>query len=376
MASMIDAHLAAELPEAEVSRIALAPSEEIGDDGARREVAHGEAIHVRMRPDAPIQVLFTGHYDTVYPADSTFQEPRVVETGVMNGPGVTDMKGGVLVMLEAARALETHSQSGTVGYQILLSPDEEIGSPASAPHLARLAKQAHLGMTYEPATSPEGMLAGARKGSGNFTAVARGRAAHAGRAPEAGRNAIALLAEFVGALTELHGARDGLTVNPARITGGGPYNVVPDQAVLRFNIRVAAPDDQSFVETNMRALEKAFSDREGFALTIHGVFQRPPKVLDARHEALFEAMRRCGADLGQDLAWRPTGGCCEGNNLAAAGLPNIDTLGVRGGAIHSENEFLIMESLAERAQLSALFLMRLAEGDFPELTKEVHGCAS
>lgn len=339
----------------------LRPSLEITPEGRQREQAHTDSLRLTVRPEAPVQVALTGHYDTVYPAESPFQQVTSRVDGALNGPGVADMKGGIAVMLAALRAFESHPLAHRVGYRVLLSPDEEIGSLASAPLLAELGATAQVGLTYEPALS-DGGLAGARKGSGNFHLVVRGRAAHAGRDFAAGRNAVALAARLAGELDRLNGKRDGLTLNIARIDGGAPLNMVPDTAVLRFNVRLADADSARFIEGEIDRLV-AQDHGEGFSVERHGGFTRPPKPFDAAQQALFGKAREAGALIGQALTWKPSGGVCEGNNLHAAGVPNIDTLGVRGGDIHSEAEYAWPDSFAERAQLSALLLMKLASGE-------------
>ncbi|MFQ5535684.1 MAG: M20/M25/M40 family metallo-hydrolase, partial [Sphingomonadales bacterium] len=205
--------------------------------------------------------------------------------------------------------------------------------------------------------------AGARKGSGNFTAVMRGRAAHAGREHHLGRNAVAALAEFITGIDALNGQREGMTVNAAMIDGGKALNVVPDMALCRFNIRVEQPADQTWIEDELVALRARIGQRDGITIEFHGGFGRPPKVLSDHNGYLFRLFSDCGERLGITIAHKPTGGCCDGNNLAAAGLANIDTLGVRGGNIHSAEEFLLLDSLTERAKLTALFLMKLGAGE-------------
>jgi glutamate carboxypeptidase len=158
-------------------------------------------------------------------------------------------------------------------------------------------------------------------------------------------------------------ARDpALKINPARIDGGGPNNVVPDRAVLRVNLRPKTPDDQARAQRLLDALIASVAAEHDVTITAHGGFGRPPKPMTPAAERLFDLVRRCGADLGQQIGWKATGGVCDGNNIAACGVPNVDTMGVRGGAIHSDEEYLIVESLAERAALSALTILRLAEG--------------
>ena len=346
---------------AEVIRIPTQGSTTVGDDGAVQAVAHADALRITARASAPIQVVLTGHYDTVFPADSRFQSVTTRSDGALNGPGVADMKGGISVMLAALEAFETHPDRANLGWTVLLSPDEEIGSPASAPLLATLGAAGHVGMTYEPALA-DGTMAGARKGSGNYHLIVTGKAAHAGRAFHEGANAIAGAAIIAAALHALNGRREGVTVNVAKISGGGALNVVADNAVVRFNVRV--PDAQSAAWiTDAVAEIVAAPPFDGLTLDLHGGMTRAPKPMDASQTALFEAVRATGALLGQPIAWTPSGGVCEGNNLHAAGLPNIDTLGVRGGDIHSDQEFAWPDSFVERAQLSALILCKLATGE-------------
>ena len=346
---------------ADVVRIPTQGSTTIGDDGAVKAVAHADALKITARPKAPIQVVLTGHYDTVFAADSRFQTVTTRADGALNGPGIADMKGGISVMLAALEAFETHPDHANVGWTILLSPDEEIGSPASAPLLARLGAAGHVGMTYEPALA-DGTMAGARKGSGNYHLIVTGRAAHAGRAFHEGANAVAGAAIIAAALHALNGQREGVTVNVAKISGGGALNVVADNAVVRFNIRV--PDAQASAWV-VEAIDRivAVPPFDGLTLDLHGGMTRAPKPMDASQTALFEAVHQTGGLLGQSIAWTPSGGVCEGNNLHAAGLPNIDTLGVRGGDIHSDQEFAWPDSFVERAQLSALILCKLASGE-------------
>lgn len=340
----------------------LAPSIEIAADGQEREQQHPPAIAVIVRPEAPVQVVLTGHYDTVYPADSRFQSVVTRPDGALNGPGIADMKGGVSVILAALQAFETHPDAGRVGYRVLLSPDEEIGSLASAPVLAEFGRLGHVGLTYEPSMLPDGTLAGERKGSGNFHIRVTGKSAHAGRDFAIGRNAITAAARIAGALDALNGRRDGVTLNVAKIDGGSPLNVVPDIAVVRFNVRFPDAEAAAWLEAGIAGALRA-GEGDGLGVSLHGGFTRPAKPFNAAQTELFGKVKQVGALLGQDIAWKPSGGVCEGNNLFAVGLPNVDTLGVRGGDIHSENEFAWPDSFAERAQLSALILMKLASGE-------------
>jgi glutamate carboxypeptidase len=337
-----------------------APVEAVDATGRTVKIAHGRHLHLTVRPTAPIQLLLTGHMDTVYDANHAFQETRWLEDGVLNGPGVADMKGGLAVMLAALKAVERTASADRVGYEIVINSDEEVGSPASAELLARAAQGKRAALTYEPAALPDGTLAGARPGSGNFAFVVRGRSAHAGRNPEEGRNALTAAADLALRLEALK--RDGLAVNPSRIEGGGPSNVVADLAVLRVNLRPRDPDIEAEAKQAISDAVSAVTEEREVAIEAQGGFGRPPKPLTREAEALFNLVRQAGADLGQHIGWQPSGGVCDGNNIAACGVPVGDTMGVRGGKIHSPEEYLIADSMAERAALSALTILRLAEG--------------
>jgi glutamate carboxypeptidase len=296
--------------------------------------------------------------DTVFGPDHAFQQTRWLEDGVLNGPGVADMKGGLAVMLAALKAVETSLIADRFGYEVVINSDEEVGSPASALLLAQSAGGKRAALTYEPAALPDGTLAGARPGSGNFAIVLRGRSAHAGRNPEDGRNALLAAADLALRLDGLK--RNGLTVNPSRIEGGSPSNVIPDFALLRVNLRPRTPEIEAEAKREIDAAVAAVAAERDVQIELSGGFGRPPKPLTPEAEALFNVVRQAGADLGQSIGWQPSGGVCDGNNIAACGVPVVDTMGVRGGKIHSMEEFLIVESLSERAALSALTILRLA----------------
>jgi len=331
-------------------------------DGAVQPIARGQHLHVSVRPGANRRVLLTGHMDTVFPADHRFQALIEIAPGVINGPGVADMKGGLAVMLAALRAFESGPDASALGYDVLINSDEETGSTSSAALIAALAQGKLAALTYEPAALPDGTLAGARPGSGNFSFVITGKSAHAGRNPQDGRNAVVAAADLALRIAALRTPE--LSVNPAKIDGGGPNNVVPDHAILRVNLRPATPAAEALARSAFETLAAEIAALHDVSIHTHGSFGRPPKPMDAPAERLFGLVRDCGADLGQTIGWKASGGVCDGNNIAKCGVPIVDTMGVRGGAIHSADEYLIVESLMERAALSALVLTRIANGVF------------
>jgi glutamate carboxypeptidase len=346
--------------EAEV--LNCAPMTRIDAKGQEVSVDLAEALSIRKRPNAPIQVLLVGHMDTVFGVDHPFQTPHFLSENILNGPGVADLKGGLVVMLKALEALEKHPKADSVGWQVLLNPDEEIGSIGSDPLLKVAANGKHLALIYEPCMA-DGSLAGERKGSGNFSIVVRGRAAHAGRNPEDGRNAIVATAALTQAIFGLNGARDGVTFNPGRIEGGGALNVVPDLSILHYNVRTKASEDEAWVIASVGELCVDVAEQFEVGVEPHGFFTRSPKPMSPENKKIFDLVQQCGRELGFDIGIKPSGGCCDGNNLWKHGLANVDTLGVRGEHIHSDKEIVHLDSLTERVKLSALLLMKLANGD-------------
>ncbi|GAA4714988.1 hydrolase [Sphingomonas lutea] len=350
----------ADLPGA-LALEAPAEVDSVDAGGRTLSIEHGRHLHLAVRPDAPVQLLLTGHMDTVFAPDHPFQATSWIEPdAVLGGPGVADMKGGIAVMLAALKAVEASPAAVRIGYEVVINSDEEVGSLSSAALLARAARGKRAALTYEPAALPDGTLAGARPGSGNFALIVRGRSAHAGRNPEDGRNAVLAAADL--ALRLDAAKHEGLRINPSRIEGGSPGNVVPDLAILRVNLRPTTPGDEDAAREMIAALVRDIAAKHDVEIETHGGFGRPPKPLTPEAEALFALVRSAGADLGQTIGWQPSGGVCDGNNIAACGVPVVDTMGVRGGKIHSAEEYLIVDSLSERAALSALTILRLAEG--------------
>lgn len=179
----------------EISAVDLPSSTVVDPDGTVRQQEYTPAFHCRIRPQAPIRIVMTGHHDTVFPKDSHFQGLEMWDDDTLNGPGVADMKGGIIVMLHGLLGLQRSPWKDEIGIDVLISPDEEIGNLGSGPVLAELAAGADIGMTYEPALA-DGSLAGARKGSGNWSLKVSGKAAHAGREHHLGRNALAAACAF------------------------------------------------------------------------------------------------------------------------------------------------------------------------------------
>ena len=337
------------LPGAKAERVALAGTS-------------ARALRVQVRPAAPLQVFLSGHYDTVYGADHPFQKCEFLAPEKLRGPGTADMKGGLVVMLAALQAFEKTPPAARLGYEILLGPDEETGSQGSAPLLEGSARRHRLGLVFEPARA-NGDLVRSRKGTGIFTLTCHGRAAHAGRDPAAGRNAILALCEILPPIARLPDELPGVMVNVGTIRGGGTANIVPDLAEAVINARVTNAGDDALFLKRLYEICAPLHAREGYRLEIGGGFNRGPKVETPAEIALFAEWRKCGREFGLSLDWQHVGGGSDGNILAAAGLPNLDGLGCVGDHLHSPEEYCHLPSLGQRAQVAALFLHRLAAGE-------------
>jgi glutamate carboxypeptidase len=350
----------------EIQRIELPPQSTMNPDGQTVARQLGKALRIRKRPDTGRKIFLCCHMDTVFPEDHEFQNCARVGENTLTGPGVADAKGGLLVMLTALQCFEKSPWAGNLGWEVLINPDEEIGSPGSAPLLVQAAKENNLGLIFEPCF-PDGRLVGSRKGSGNFSVLIRGKAAHAGRDPHAGRNAINAAAQFILELNAIHDPDREITVNAGYIEGGGPVNVVPDRVFCRFNVRVATKEEQQRFEQHLSRTIDKINAIDGISLTLAGGFGRKPKPLDEGTSKLLEGLLGCGRDLGMNLQWTTSGGTCDGNNLTAEGLITVDSLGPRGGNIHTGSEYVLIDSLVERAKLSGLLLMKLASAaiEFP-----------
>lgn len=347
--------------DADVRLESSVPFNRVNSSGNIECIETAPVLRIDARLSAPVQVVLTGHYDTVFPP-GMFESITDLEDGRLNGPGLADMKGGLVVMLEALKTFEMSSLKENLGYRIVVTPDEEIGNFASNDALCAAAQSgAMVGLTYEPSMET-GEMAGARKGSAVFDIVLRGKATHAGRSKNEGISSIADAAIIAVALENLNGQKEGVTINVGKIDGGSEVNIVPDIAIVRFGAR--APDQKAanWVTEQVKQITNFVTKQSGVSAEIQGGFYRPPKPRNRAQSALFEAVHETGRVLDLDITFTDTGGVCEGNNIFAAGVPNVDTLGVRGGRIHSIEEYVEVDSFSERACLSALILNRLADG--------------
>jgi glutamate carboxypeptidase len=314
----------------------------------------------RKRSQAAQQLLFFGHLDTVYSPEHPLQQATLAAGGQIRGPGVCDMKGGLAILRCGLSAFERFVPEKNFGWTIIINSDEEIGSPISSGVFSAEAKKHRFGFGFEPALE-DGSLASTRKGSGTFTFKAHGKAAHSGRNPAAGRNALVPLAQFILTCQRLNEQRPTVFLNPAIVSGGEATNVVPDLATCQLNVRTMSREDEDWLQQELEQLRVSLQDGDRYRIELTGQFTAPPKMMSPEISWLITQAQRAAAQIGIGLEAKPTGGTCDGNRLAQYGLPNLDNLGARGGSIHSENEFLISESLVERSLLLCTMLKLLNE---------------
>lgn len=352
-----------------VTSPSIPPRKIIDKNGLTAQIEQGSALRIVKRPKAPIRLLLAGHMDTVFPAEHPFQKTSI-KGSQLRGPGVADMKGGLLIMLKALEVLEQSPWAENIGWEVLITPDEEAGSNGSAALYEAAAKKHHAGLLFEPAFS-DGALVSSRKGSSNLYISSHGRSAHAGRDFFSGKNALTPLFKYLLNIEQLTNEAKGITVNIGQVVGGEAFNIVPDAALAKVNVRVDTAEDAAVVSECLQMLLNEINGEEGASLTMHAIVSRPPKLITPETQQLFRCLQECQSILGGCLEWRPSGGVCDGNILSACGLPTLDTLGAVGGNLHTADEYINIDSLVDRASLTALFLLKLASGEatLPFLTR-------
>lgn len=331
-----------------VSHIPMPAFPVLADDGELVDSPVGNIIEIRSPSQKGPEVLLVSHYDTVFGIEHAFQTPRR-ERDRLIGPGVADAKGGIVVLWMALSAMAELGDE--TNWRLVVVPDEEIGSPSSAPFLRQAARSADLGFGFEPSL-PDGSMAAVRPGSGTFTVRIDGRAAHAGRALADGRNAILAASRFMLAVEQLN-EHPELLANPAFIRGGGPTNIVPDFALVRFNIRPTTNEARDWALSQVTEALANIDGVEGLQSQMVGGFNRAPKPMTPSYRELLEEVSSTAQSIGMKLGYSDTGGVCDGNVLFEAGLVNVDNLGPTGGNLHASGEYVELATFVERAHLAA-----------------------
>jgi glutamate carboxypeptidase len=321
----------------------------------RRRGDHIRAEWNPSRTHAKGQILVLGHLDTVYSLGTLTRMPYRLARGRAYGPGVFDMKGGLVIALFAVEALSAIGRLPERRIVFLWTSDEEIGSGTSRALIEREARRSEAVLVLEPALGPGGRVKTGRKGVGEIEMIATGRAAHAGLNPEEGVNAIEEIALQIARMSRWNERRRGITVNAGVIEGGTRTNVIPEKARVLVDLRAAQARDMRALEKKFRALRPIL---RGAKLEIVGGFNRPPMERKTS-AALYARARALAKEVGLNLGEAAVGGGSDGNFTAALGVPTLDGLGVVGEGAHSPDENVVIRALPERAALLAGLLATL-----------------
>ncbi len=320
----------------------------LGASIRRHPTPAGTHLEARLGPRTGRYVLVVAHYDTVWPRGTAAARPFRVENGVAHGPGVHDMRGGLIASLAAMRALRTLRELDRP-IVLLLNADEESGSTTSAELIATLGRGAAAALVPE-ACLPGGGLKTARKGVATYRFEIVGQEAHAGLSAGGGVSAIRELVSLLGELESLARPELGTTINVGVVGGGSRPNVVPGSAYAEVDVRVATTAEDERIHRELGRLGVA----EGATLAVRRLHERPPMERTPAVATAAARARELAALLGLDLAEGSAGGASDGNFLAALGIPVLDGLGPEGGGAHATNERILVPSLAERTALIAL----------------------
>ncbi|MEU6352878.1 M20 family metallopeptidase [Streptomyces sp. NPDC047072] len=315
---------------------------------------HGDMLELLYAGTAPTTALVLCHYDTVWPAGTLAEWPFEVTGGRASGPGVFDMKCGLVQAVWALRLLR-ELDLPRPAVRLFLNGDEEIGSPASRPHIERLSEDVVATLVCEAAAGPEGALKTARKGVGLFEVDVEGVESHAGLDPDRGASAVHALAELVTRIAGLGSREHGTTVNVGMIGGGTGSNVVAGRAYCRIDVRVAVPSEADRIDAALAGLRP--SDPRVKA-TVTGGWNRPPMVPGTG--LLFRQAQLIATDLGASLDETAVGGASDGNFVAALGRSVLDGLGAVGDGAHARHEHVLLEHIPTRTALIAGLLARCA----------------
>lgn len=346
---------------------AESPSSDLAATAACAGVAHGLArdllgkeaeviqvegrSHLRWRFGSPTKVVLIGHLDTVWPVGTTATWPFEVTDDRATGPGCFDMKGGVVQLLFAAAALDDLD-----GVAVLLTTDEELGSPSSRDLIAETVAGARAVLVLEP--SAAGALKTQRKGVSTYRLDVTGRAAHAGLDPEKGINAALELAHQVIAISRLARPDAGTTVTPSVLSAGTTSNTVPGIASVAVDVRALTVAEQERVDAELNELAPVV---EGASLAVRRIATTPP-LERAASEALFTRAQQIASEVGlEPLTEKAVGGGSDGNFTAGLGIPTLDGLGPVGGNAHAEGEWISVSAMPERAALVAGLVATLLE---------------
>lgn len=315
------------------------------------------------KTNKPFDFLFLGHMDTVFEEGTAARRPFSIRDGRALGPGVCDMKAGLVTMLHVAEVITQKGLADDLSVCMGFNSDEEVGSRGSRAWFEGLAKRSERVLVFEPCRATGHRILH-RKGGGGFEIFCHGKAAHAGAEPNKGANAVVELARQVLEITGFARPDVGTTVNVTVISGGNADNVIPDFAKASVDVRFSSVEEGQRIETCFRQLPET-PVTEGVSVEVKGELSRMPMVPSEQTERLWDRFAAIGRDIGLDMKLTSTGGCSDGNFTAALGIPTIDALGPIGGDAHSKDEYVELSSIVPNIRLICEILKAAAEGTLP-----------
>ncbi|CAH8242473.1 Acetylornithine deacetylase [Vibrio aestuarianus] len=319
----------------------------------------GFGLEVRNQPDAKhIDVMMIGHMDTVFPVGTAAKRPMSMDAEKAYGPGVSDMKSGLLNVVYALRNLD-QAVLDKLSICVCMNPDEETGSLDSVDWIQETAKKAKNVLVAEAARA-DGGLVKARKGMARYKMTFNGKAAHAGNEPENGRSAITEMANWILATNAMTNFESGTTLNVGVVSGGTGANIVPDLATAIVDVRFWDNAEYNQVDTRLNSMiETPFVD--GVSVTLEREAYKPSMVPSVQTEALMAMIEESAQELNININWKEAGGGSDANNTAILGVPTLDGLGPIGAGFHSTDEYLLLESIEPRIKLLMSVLTKLAQ---------------
>ena len=313
---------------------------------------YGEHLIIRAFESDEKPILILGHTDTVHPRNTKKENPTRIEDDKFYGCGIFDMKANIIVVLEVLKAFTKFNSKPPRPITILLSCDEEIGSPTGRELVEREAKRAEFCLVCEP--SANGKVKTERKGTGMFQMKTHGVPAHAGLEPEKGASAILEIARQIPKIHDLNDLANGTTANVCTISGGTTSNVIPEYASCEIDVRFTSMNEAERIENELKNL-KSFDER--VKIEIKGAINRPPMERTENVVKLYEKAKSLAADFDYELSETQVGGASDGNFVAALGVPVLDGLGVTGGGAHTLEEYILIDDIPKRATLLASILL-------------------
>ncbi len=315
---------------------------------------HGNHLLAKVAGEATdANVLVLGHMDTVWGMGTLQSMPFRIEEGRVHGPGVFDMKAGLVQLVFALRGLQRFERRPAANVLVLINSDEEVGSHSSRDLIEAQARRCRAVLVLEPSLPPDGRVKTFRKGVGVFNLHVKGKAAHAGLDPRSGVSAIEELARQIQALHRMTDHERGTTVNVGTVRGGSRVNVVAADAHAEVDLRVSTLAEAKVMESRILGLEALL---DGTEVIVTGGVDRPPLERSAGVVSLFEKAKAAARELGFDLGEGSAGGGSDGNITAALGVPTLDGLGAVGDGAHATHEHVILDEMPRRAALLARLL--------------------